>query len=193
LANFGLCVSNRGAGPAALTYFYYYRDALGRGHRPTIGKHGRLTPEEARQIARKNLLAVSQGADPVAEKKAGRQEIAFEDFSKRYMDEWARVKKKPSTIRNDESLLRNHINPAFRGQKLSDVSQEDVRKLRHKLYKTPSQANRVVALVSHMFTWAEETGLRPSYSNPAAGSRTSPRPSVIATCGRPRCGRSGRS
>lgn len=66
----------RGFGVAAFrnggkVYIAQYRKD-GRSRRTRIGEHGRLTPEEARKLARKVLGLVEDGKDPVAERKAAR-------------------------------------------------------------------------------------------------------------------------
>ena len=56
----------------------------GRSRRTSIGDHGRLTPEEARKLAKVILGAVESGADPIAERRAAREVRTFnakaEDF-----------------------------------------------------------------------------------------------------------------
>jgi hypothetical protein len=51
------------------SYFLYYRTQGRRQRRPKIGDHGVITAEQARGIAQKWLLEVSQGNDPSAAKK----------------------------------------------------------------------------------------------------------------------------
>src|SRR6266581_4431014 len=64
LKGFGLLVLPSGV----KTYIANYRVA-GRLQRQTIGRHGVLTPEQARDRARKILTSVADGRDPVADKR----------------------------------------------------------------------------------------------------------------------------
>jgi integrase len=45
----------------------------------------------------------------------------------------------------------------------------DIAGLHHEFRKTPYQANRILAVLSAMFTWAERVGIRERNSNPCAG------------------------
>jgi integrase len=72
------------------SYFVEYRTG-GRGKtqkRMTIGKHGALTPDEARKRAKEELGKVARGADVAQEKKDAREKLAsatFRDLAERYL------------------------------------------------------------------------------------------------------------
>lgn len=51
------------------TYFVQYRDTAGRTRRVALGRHGVLTAEAARLIARQRLGEVARGENPSAERK----------------------------------------------------------------------------------------------------------------------------
>ena len=68
LKGFGLRVKPTGV----KSYLIQYRDAQGRSKRVTIGQHGRITCEQARDEAKRKLAAVTLGADPRAERDARR-------------------------------------------------------------------------------------------------------------------------
>jgi Arm DNA-binding domain len=56
---FGLKVTPSGR----RVYFIYYRTSAGTQRRPTIGRHGKVTPDEARQVARQWLAQSVTGVD----------------------------------------------------------------------------------------------------------------------------------
>ncbi len=53
-------------------YILKYRTKKGTPRKPAIGRHGSITAEQARSIARTWLAEVHKGGDPAAETEAGR-------------------------------------------------------------------------------------------------------------------------
>lgn len=80
--------------------------------------------------------------------------------------EHALVKKKPGSIRPDAYNLRCHVLPALGTKKVLAVTCADIASLHHAMRDTPGAANRVLSLLSKMFTLAEQWSLRPEGSNP---------------------------
>src|SRR5215213_1951892 len=63
------------------TYLVEYRAGRGRGfptRRISIGRHGALTPDEARIQAKQILSRVAQGGDPAADRAARRRDPTVE-------------------------------------------------------------------------------------------------------------------
>lgn len=163
LAGFGCKVTPKGK----RSYFLYYRTKEGQQRRPTIGVHGPIRPEAAREIARRWLADVAQGRDP---SQARTQDLAaptVRELCERYMAEHAETRKKESSIRNDRRLIDAHVLPAIGAKKVASVTRADVAALHHALRATPYEANRMLAMASKMFSLAERWGLRPDNSNPA--------------------------
>ena len=72
LAGFGLRVQPSGA----KAYVVKYRAGSGRGaptRRVTLGPVGKITPDEARKLAKTMLGAVAQGDDPALAKASARK------------------------------------------------------------------------------------------------------------------------
>ncbi|HIF64808.1 MAG TPA: DUF4102 domain-containing protein [candidate division UBP10 bacterium] len=132
----------------------------------TLGRHGQIEPAEARRKALQMLGDIARGNDPTAEREASRRSPTFEEFSQRYLSEWAKPRKKPSGLRNDIGQLNNHILPAMGQLKLGQVSKRHVTELHQAMRGTPYEANRVLAQLSKMFNLAEAWDLRPQGSNP---------------------------
>jgi integrase len=155
----------------AISYFVKYRVGTGRAARQRwfiLGKHGALTPAQARKAASKVLLRVSQGEDPAAtrEHEQGAQTVA--DLWELYRKRHGLPAKKPRTLAEDDALARDYIVPAFGKRRASEVSRQDVARWHASMSVKPARANRALALLRSMFTKAEAWGLRPENSNPAS-------------------------
>jgi len=144
-----------------------YRNADGRSRRLTLGACGKkLTADRARKRALKILGTVAEGGDPAEARRVRRAGDTMRDLAKRYLDEHARPKKKPSSIQTDERLLRLVILPKLGSLRVAELTRADVARMHHRHRETPVQANRAVSLLSKMMRLAERWGLRPDASNP---------------------------
>jgi integrase len=161
LTGFGLRVWPSGR----KVFIIQYRNAQGRIRRVNVGKFGRLTADEGRQLAKKLLANVHSGGDPAEERGRARKGETFRDLAVRYLQEHA-VKKKPSSAALDRRLLERCILPSLATRKVADITRADIGRLHHSLRSTPVQANRVIIVLSKMLNLAERWGLRPDGSNP---------------------------
>ena len=159
---FGLRVKPSGV----KSYLVQYRNTHGATRRLTIGKHGVVTPNEARRRARQLLGDVERGADPSAERKAARVAPDMSAMIDKYLDEHVSVHNKPATATEFRRICDVVIRPAFGQKKVADISYEDIKRLHRNLSGTPRQANIVVAILSKMFNLAEAWVARPDGSNP---------------------------
>lgn len=153
------------------TYFVKYRTQEGRQRKPTIGVHGVVTAEQARDVARQWLADASRGSDPANARRVVREMPTMAEFADRYLTEHARPHKKASSRANDERLLSKRILPALGRRKLNEISREDVVRLHLELQNTPYEANRLLALLSTMFYLAEDWRVVPRGFNPCKGVR----------------------
>ena len=131
-----------------------------------IGRYGVITPEEARKIAGDWAAEVRHGGDPGGERSEAAKAPTIAQLADRYMAVHARPKKKPRSVQSDASNLRNHVLPALGPKKAAAVTRADVARFHHSMRETPGAANRVLALLSKMFTLAEKWELRPDGTNP---------------------------
>jgi integrase len=154
---------------AKRVYFVKYRTRDGRQRKLTIGTHGIITAEQARATARRCLADASQGEDPAATRKAQREAPTMAQLAERYLVEHARPHKKPSSVANDERLLAKKVLPELGPLKAHAVTRADVARLHRSFQATPFEANRLLALLSRMFTLAEEWHVRPQRTNPCRG------------------------
>ena len=145
----------------------YYRLADGTQRRPMIGAYGpQLDVERARKRAAEILVEAGAGGDPSAARQRARLAVTVSELCDRYMKEHAARRKRPSSLRTDEMIIRRNIKPFLGARAIESVARPDVAALNSKLADTPIMANRTMALLSHMFNLAETWGLRPERSNP---------------------------
>jgi integrase len=134
--------------------------------RVTIGRHGALTPEQAREKARALSGAVTSGGDPAALVAAEKRAPTAADLAQRFLAEHVATKTKPRTAIEYRRIIETIIVPAIGTKRARDVSRADVSRLHHTQRETPYAANRTLAILSKMFTLAEKWGERPDGSNP---------------------------
>src|SRR5580704_15041333 len=69
----------------ARTWVVQYRNSAGRTRKLALGRVGVLTPDEARQRARKELGRVASGEDPSATRNAARGGLTVADLCRHYL------------------------------------------------------------------------------------------------------------
>ena len=123
IPGFGLRVRRSGT----LSYILMYRTGHGRRaalRKFTIGLAGKLTPEQARILAKRLAGHVVHGIDPAAAKTQKRQTVG--ELLDRYIREHVRVMLKPSTRRSSERLIKGKIRPRFGKTKLKELTRADI-------------------------------------------------------------------
>ena len=161
IAGFGVRVMPSGA----KSYQAQYRKG-GRTRRVALGRHGKITVEEARKLAKDVMGQVAMGENPAEEISLHRRAPTVASLCDRFFREHAQERCKPTTQKEYRRALNLFIKPAIGGFKGIDVERKDIAALHHKYRDTPYQANRTLQVLSKMFNMAEIWGLRPDGSNP---------------------------
>lgn len=152
------------------TYLVEYRAGRGRGfptRRISIGRHGALTPEEARNQAKHILARVAQGADPAAERTARKKDPTVKDILNQALEEHWRPKRKASTAAVFERLINKTLIPEFGSLRLPDLTRAKVRAWHARRGKRPRAANHELAILRKALSLAVADGL--ITDNPAKG------------------------
>jgi len=127
----------------------------------TIGKHGSpWTAELARREAKRLLGLVAEGKDPAKTKSADRVAPTVSELADRFLSEHVEAKNKLSTQAEYQRQIERLIKPELGRRRVEEVTHEEIRKLHVKYRATPYQANRLIALLSKMFSWAGYKGER---------------------------------
>jgi integrase len=161
IAGFGVRIMPSGA----KTYQAQYRKG-GRTRRISLGRHGTITVEQARLLAKEVLGDVAKGENPAEDIAQHRKAPTVAALCERFFQAHVMERCKPSTQGEYRRAIDMFINPALGNFKLVDLERKDVAELHHKFRDKPYQANRTLGVLSKMFNLAEIWGLRPDGSNP---------------------------
>ena len=133
----------------------------------TIGRYGGLTVDEARGRAKEILGVVATGGDPAADIAEKRTALTFKEVVDLFLKEHVRAKRKSSTAAGYASLLVTYAVPALGKRKADAVTRAEIAHLHGQLKDKPYQANRLLAVIGSLYTFAERRGLIAENRNPA--------------------------
>ncbi len=129
-----------------------------------VGDAGAMSTGEAREQGRMMLAAIRNDVQVTSE--ALLFEVVAEEVFRRYGRNW-----KPRTLAVNRGYYANQILPWFRGRRIADITNADVREWFASLHATPVAADRSAPVLSVIMTCAETYGYRPEGNNPCRGIR----------------------
>ncbi|MCC0809014.1 DUF4102 domain-containing protein [Methylobacterium sp. W2] len=147
----------------ARSWSFRFRDPRsGRVTRATIGSYPEVSLADARERANGLRRSVAAGLNPVEEKRRERQASntsTFKALSDRYLEEHARRFKRSAPA--DERNLRLHVLPKWGSRRYDEIQRRDVIDLCEGMVAagTATNANRVQALISSVFSFAVDADL----------------------------------
>jgi integrase len=144
----------------------YRRKDDGRQRRYNIGSFGAWTTTQARAEAARLKREVDSGGDPAGEREEARTAPTVADLAARFIEEYL-PRKRPTTQRVYRQQIEADILPAFADQKVAAVTHADVDRFHHAMRDRPTHGNRVLAVLSRMFSLAMRWGWR--LDNPSRG------------------------
>lgn len=167
------------------TSYFLKKNINGRQRWLTIGKHGEpWTPDTARDEAKVLLGKIAAKEDPAQSRDQLRGRATVSDMIMRFIEEYAKEHKKPSSVKLDQMNYDNHIKPILGHLYVNEVTMADVDHFKRSV-KTgksardlpagkilgspvkggPGAANRSLALLSTAFNQSIKWGWRSD--NPA--------------------------
>ena len=160
---FALKVTPRGT----KTYLFEYKDSSRKTRRVTIGHHGSITADQARERAKTLAAEVELGGDPASDRTRRRTALTVSQLAESWLSDHVEARRKAKTLHDYRGWVARHIVPEIGSMKVSDVQVQDVEKIVRDLSNHPTTANRVLAVISSMFTFAIRRHL--VRDNPARG------------------------
>jgi integrase len=161
---FGIRVTANGA----RAFILNYRTRFGRERRFTIGSFPDWKTGGARIEAVELKRQIDRGGDPLGDVVAGRAAPTVADLCARFESEYL-PRKRPSTQTTYRQQIAAEITPALGRLKVANVTFADIDGVHRMITKRgrPYRANRVLALLSRIFTMAVRWHMRPD--NPCKG------------------------
>src|SRR6266536_2102774 len=166
LVGFGVRVRPSGA----KSYVVKYRAGSGRTaptRRLTLARVGKITPDEARDLARKTLGAVAQGADPAAVRAVEKRAATLQELADIFLEEHVEAKRNASTAPHYRAVLARLVLPELGNRKAEKITTVDLARLHTKMRDHPYQANRVLAVVGSLYSFASRRHVLAFGINPA--------------------------
>lgn len=188
LAGFGLKVTPAGG----KVYVFQYRLARPgeadrtAARRYTIGKHGALTPDQARKRARELSAMVEQRIDPrqaeldavaaadrlteqQAEQARLESELTFDRIADRWLDHYEHEReRRPASVRQARMVIDNHLRPTLGDKPMPHITRDDLEPIIAAIPAQQKAMRRTVHVyASILFGWA--AAHRYCGTNPVSG------------------------
>lgn len=155
------------------SWIYEYRAGEGGRRaakkRVTLGSVNRFTADQARREVEKLRARVNMGEDPQDQKAKRRQALTVAELAEQFLAQHVAAKRKEGTRVSYEGVIKKWVLPALGFKKAKDITHADVARLHFGMKHKPAQANRTVAIIGSMFTFAFRRGLVEYDHNPARG------------------------
>lgn len=133
------------------TWQLYYRTHYGKKRVARIGDFPSILPGPARDVARKWLLEIATGGDPLESKVQKRRAETVGDLCDRYLKEFSEKK----SAHKEKEHVENTIRPRWGSQKVEQITKADLLALRGDLEETPVKFNRIRSLISTMWKFGD--------------------------------------
>ncbi len=146
------------------TYGFRYRDhSSGQRRWLSLGLHGQVTPQQAREIAQKHAGAVADGKDPLAVKVASRAaakaaranpEKTVSDVLDEHMERYA-LKQAPRSAHEKRRIFEKYIKPVLGDRVVRELKRSEINAMLDKIEDNngPVMADRTLAHFRKALAW----------------------------------------
>ena len=155
--------------PSGAKVYVVQTRASGKSRRVTIGRHGEVSPDQARRDAVEAITALKAGKH--LQKKDEAVEPTVADLAERYLREYVAVFTKKTTSDLYRHILGKNILPVLGSLKVSAVEKDDILSFQYGLRDTPTTADRALDILKKMFGLAELWEMIPSGGSPCRSVR----------------------
>ena len=159
LPGFGLRVY-----PSGAKVYVVQTRCAGRSKRVTVGRHGDVSPDQARKEAARIIARIKAGETPIP--VTPKPDPTMAELAERYQREHVAMRCRPATVAHYGVMLAKHIVPALGELKVAEVERKHILALHYELRDKPTVANRALDMLVKMFNLAEAWELRPPGKNP---------------------------
>lgn len=140
------------AGHKSWVLFYRHH---GRLRRLTLGRYPDLGLAEARRMATKERGRIVSGADPAREKHDER--ATHGDTVAALYEEFKKVSDRKRSWPEQRRIFESEVLPAWKHLRVQDINRREIRRLvEQKVTTAPVMANRMLARISRLFSFAVE-------------------------------------
>ena len=159
LPGFGLRVY-----PSGAKVYVVQTRCAGRSKRVTVGRHGDVSPDQARKEAARIIARIKAGETPIP--VAPKADPTMSELAERYQREHVAMRCRPATVAHYGVMLAKHIVPALGKLNVAEVERKHILAVHYALRGKPTVANRALEMLVKMFNLAEAWELRPAGRNP---------------------------
>lgn len=158
-----------------------------------LGSYPEVTLAKAREKAAEYKEKISQGVDPVEERKANKRKliaeqlstITFDEAAKEYLKKKSKEFKNPRQAQQWENSLASYASPHIGSIPVSEIDLPQIKRVLTPIWETKTEtANRVRSRIENILGWCAIHGYRSS-ENPARWSgfldKVFPAPGSIKT------------
>ena len=145
---------------------FWYQEAVTKKRKRFRHSTGAgITKKQAEKLERqwKENLEKFGSMEPPAQKttESRKQGVPFSGFAKKFIEDYAKVRNKPSEVKSKLSIIRNHLYPFFGDTSITQIDRKQIDMFiaaKKRAGASPKTINNLLGTLSRMFNLAIEWG-----------------------------------